>query len=290
MTVRKVNSKLNPYESNEYLLLRAGSAENGDPRAANLLQWINRNFEALKQSPAWIKPRRKPGFIYAGPDRTALPTLVSVQRVIKLIEAFAWAGATLKNCLEKWPDRDFFDNPPTELLAAYRQVNRRLHAYRGEYGIDTHHKLRQPAFDKFIPKKYLAAEIRDSRKIDTDGTAGLLLSFVLTGRFPFGEQQAVADLVKLIQDQRFHLLRKCNAPVASQRGEREVKKPRPCGHWFLASRIDQKFCSKACSRRDRENTPEFRNARKVWAREHYAEWYAVKKPKPADKLNNRRGQ
>lgn len=268
MAKRNADTKSDPYESNEYLLLRAGSAESGDPKAANLLSWINRDFEKLQQSITWKKPRHKAGYIYPNQDRYNLPTVESVKRVVKLIEAFAAAGAMLETCLEKWPDRDF-DDPPPELLAAYRPVNRMLHAYRGEYGIETHPKLRQPALDKYIPKEYLKAEIREARTLDIDKTAGLLLGFVLTGKFPFGEQQAVADLLSLIQTQRFHLLRRCPAPVASHRGERETKEIRSCSRWFLAIRIDQKFCCPRCKNRYYENNPEARNDRRIRANKYY---------------------
>lgn len=280
MTTGVKSIKTDPYQSNEYLLLRAGSAENGDPNAVNLIAWINRDLGMLRQSPLWREPEGKPGFIYPAADRYTPPTIESAQRVIELIEAFAAAGAMLKYCLAKWPDRFFLEDPPPELLAAYRLVNKMLHAYRGEYGIDPHHQLRQPAFDKhWRDKKLLKAEIRVSRTLDIDATAGLLLGFAFVGNFPFGEQLAVADLLGLVRNQRFYLLRKCNAPVASRRGEREIKEIPPCGRWFMASRIDQKFCSKACGRRDLENTPEFRDARKVWARKHYADYLSSKKPK-----------
>lgn len=267
MATKKVVSKSDdPYETNMYLFLRSGSPESADVRAANLINWINLDIEAIKRHPFWRPPMEpKPGLTYAPLDRCALPTAESAQRVVRLIEAFAAAGDKLKECLEKWPDRNFWQSPPPELMDAYRPVNRMLHNYRGEYAIDTHDNLRQPANDWILERAVkrgrlsrstMKADIRNQRTLDPDPTAGLNLGFTLVARYPFGEQLAVLDLVKLIQDQKFNLLRKCKGVHARTRGDfKKGIEPDSCDRWFLAKRIDMIFCSDKCKGRVYDNKP-----------------------------------
>jgi hypothetical protein len=268
MPLNKFPPSRDPYDSNEYLLLRAGSAESADAKATNLLAWINRGLAKSQKIATKGAPKeRLPRKIYIEPNQQGLPTAESAQRVISLIDAFVHAGVTLRECLERSPERYFYDDPPRELLDAYRAVNKILHAYRGEYGVDTHPHLRQPALDKFwknVPKAVVKAEIRKSRTLDPDVTSGLLLGFVFTGKFTKYEQQAVADLLKLVQDQRFHLLRKCKAKRKAD------GKMVPCERWFLAARIDQQSCTTKCGRWVSQNTPEYKAYRKIENAKHYA--------------------
>ena len=53
-TLKKDNQADPYYDGNEYLLLRAGSAESADPRSVSPYYWLNLDLEALKQLPGIV--------------------------------------------------------------------------------------------------------------------------------------------------------------------------------------------------------------------------------------------
>ncbi len=76
---------------------------------------------------------------------------------------------------------------------------------------------------------------------------------LLFGDFPYGEESAVLDLVKLLEIGVLSGVRKC----------------RNCGKWMFARFSHQHFCSSRCRERHFQSSPEWKALRNARQREYY---------------------
>jgi hypothetical protein len=147
-------------------------------------------------------------------------------RILALVEAIRRADNLLASAAKQEPRRNFWTNPPKRVANAVSEIQRILDCY----------------------------PIWPSVEIGVvDGTSGLHFDEIMNGGdWPSGEQIAIWEIVRLAQERKLSLLRKCG-----------------CELWFLAQRQDQQFCSAACRHRAYEQTEAYKAKRRDYMKQYY---------------------